>query len=83
VAPHNGEGEHSVDAGRHQDKAESLGDYLTVKEAAAFLGVSTSTLRNWDRTGKLKAVRHPINRYRLYRRTDLEQLLQQLGPAQN
>lgn len=57
---------------------EKLGDYLTVSEAAAVLGVSTSTLRNWDRVGKLKARRHPINDYRLYRREELEELLRKL-----
>jgi predicted site-specific integrase-resolvase len=40
-----------------------LADYLTVKDAAAYLGVSPSTLRNWDRAGKL------------YRLTDLEAVL--------
>jgi DNA-binding transcriptional MerR regulator len=35
----------------------NLGNYLTVKNAAAFLGVSPKTLRYWDRTGKLKPVR--------------------------
>jgi DNA-binding transcriptional MerR regulator len=29
-------------------------DYLTVGQAAEFLGVSPWTLRYWDRTGKLK-----------------------------
>ena len=52
-----------------------LADYLTVREAAAILGVSASTLRNWDRTGKLRALRHPVNRYRLYLRADLSELL--------
>jgi MerR family copper efflux transcriptional regulator len=55
--------------------AEKLDCYLTVKAAAAYLGVSPSTLRNWDRAGKLSPQRHPINRYRLYRRVDLEALL--------
>jgi MerR family transcriptional regulator, copper efflux regulator len=53
----------------------SLDEYLTVKLAAEFLGVSPSTLRNWDRAGKLKPHRHPMNRYRLYRRTELEAVL--------
>jgi DNA-binding transcriptional MerR regulator len=53
----------------------SLEEYLTVKAAAAFLGVCASTLRNWDRVGKLKARRHPMNRYRLYRRAELEAVL--------
>lgn len=40
--------------------------YLTVGEAAEALGVTAATLRNWDRLGKLKAARHPINGYRIY-----------------
>lgn len=53
----------------------NLDEYLTVSEAAALLGVSASTLRNWDRAEKLKARRHPINKYRLYRRDELEALI--------
>jgi DNA-binding transcriptional MerR regulator len=53
----------------------SLEEYLTVKAAAAFLGVCPSTLRNWDRAGKLKPHRHPMNRYRLYRLAELEAIL--------
>lgn len=49
-------------------------DLLKIGEAAAFLGVSSSTLRNRDRSGKVRAVRHPVNRYRLYRRADMEKL---------
>ncbi|MGD0541899.1 MAG: helix-turn-helix domain-containing protein [Tepidisphaeraceae bacterium] len=56
--------------------AETLSDFLTVQEAASRLGVSASTLRNWDRAGKLKARRHPINGYRLYSAEELEKLLQ-------
>ena len=59
----------------------SLDEYLTVKEAAALLGVSTKTLRNWDRAGKLRPGRHPMNGYRLYRREDLEALLAKAARA--
>src|SRR5437588_253113 len=34
------------------------------------------TLRNWDRANKLKPSRHPLNRYRLYGRKELEKLLE-------
>jgi site-specific DNA-methyltransferase (adenine-specific) len=44
---------------------------LTVGEAASTLEVTPATLRNWDRSGKLKAHRHPINQYRLYRAADV------------
>lgn len=53
----------------------TFAEYLTVSQAAALLGVSASTLRNWDRAGWLKARRHPLNRYRLYSRVDLLKLL--------
>lgn len=53
----------------------NLDEYWTVSQAARFLGVSASTLRNWDRQGRLKPARHPINRYRLYLKKDLEQIL--------
>src|SRR5437764_14041729 len=56
--------------------AQRLAEYLTVGEAAEFLGVSPWTLRNWDRAGKLDTLRNPKNGYRIYRREDLEALLQ-------
>ena len=31
--------------------------YITINEAAKFLGVSIDTLRRWDKNGKLKAIR--------------------------
>lgn len=61
--------------------SSNLSDYLTVGEAAATLGVSRSTLRNWDKAGKLKAYRHPMNDYRLYKRSELEALLEKVEPT--
>jgi excisionase family DNA binding protein len=52
--------------------------FLTVKDAAAFLGVSEATLRRWDRAGKLPARRHPMNDYRLYAKEDLQRLSREL-----
>ncbi len=49
--------------------------YLTVKQAAKVLGVTIMTMHRWDAAGKLQALRHPINNYRLYKRKDLERLL--------
>ena len=53
----------------------NFAEYRTVGEAAEFLGVSAATLRNWDRTGKLKPRRHPQNGYRIYLHEDLEAVL--------
>jgi excisionase family DNA binding protein len=55
-----------------------LRDYLRISDAAEYLGVSPNTLRNWENAGKVVAVRHPVNGYRLFRRTDLDVLLKQV-----
>ena len=49
--------------------------YYTINQAAKILGVTPLTLRNWDRRGKLKAYRHPINNYRVYKPQQLELFL--------
>jgi len=56
----------------------NLNDYLTIKKAASFLGVSPMTLRRWDNGKKFKATRHPINNYRLYERKQLEKILEKI-----
>lgn len=55
----------------------SASEYLTVAEAAEFLGVSTATLRKWDIMGKLKPDRHSPNGRRMYRRQTLEAVVHQ------
>jgi superfamily II DNA or RNA helicase len=47
-------------------------DFMSVGQAADFVGASEQTLRRWEQEGKLKPVRHPMNNYRYYRRADLE-----------
>jgi excisionase family DNA binding protein len=59
----------------HSQGSSSLDEYLSIGEAAEILHVTNETLRNWDRSGKLKPVRHPVNGYRLYKRADLEALV--------
>jgi excisionase family DNA binding protein len=59
-------------------------DYLLVKDAADYLGVSPNTIRNWSRDGRLPVHRNPMNSYRLYRKSDLDRLLKSIrrsGPA--
>ena len=56
-----------------------ISDYLTVGEAAEYLGVHADSLRRWDRAGKLEPSRHPINNFRLYLRRDLDRFLAQIG----
>jgi excisionase family DNA binding protein len=52
--------------------------YMRVKEAAELLGVSPNTVRSWGEAGKIPEYRHPVNKYRLYKKAELERLLRQL-----
>jgi excisionase family DNA binding protein len=58
---------------------EKLSDYMRVAEAADYLGVSPNTLRNWVNAGKIAAVRHPLNDYRLFKKKDLDSLLKKVA----
>ena len=60
---------------RHGGGQVRLPDYVQIKEASALLGVSINTLRNWERNGKLRVYRHPVNNYRRYKRADIAALL--------
>ncbi len=56
-------------------------EYMQIKEAAEFLGVTPNTLRNWEKEDKIKVYRNPQNSYRLYKKEDLELLLNKIAPA--
>ncbi len=53
-------------------------DYYSLSEAARVLGKSKETLRRWDRDGKLDAVREPVSNYRVYRKEDINSLIEPL-----
>lgn len=64
--------------GYGRNSVEKLDAYLTIKEAAEFLGVSANTLRNWGRDAKVPMHRNPINGYRLFKTDDLTKLLREI-----
>ncbi len=55
-----------------------MNQYITIKEVSTILGVSKITLRNWDKSGKLKAHRHPFNNYRIYKLEDIDKVLEMI-----
>jgi DNA (cytosine-5)-methyltransferase 1 len=57
---------------------QSTSDFLLVAEAAELLGVSPNTIRNWGRDGKIVEYRHPVNNYRMFKRTELERIRRKL-----
>lgn len=52
--------------------------YVRVKEASEILGVSPNTVRAWGAEGKIAEHRHPLNNYRLYKKTELEKVLRKV-----
>lgn len=51
---------------------------LTIREAAEIIGVSTETLRRWDKSGKFTSSRNPINNYRVYNINTVNQFVKEL-----
>lgn len=43
----------------------------TIDEAASFLGITSQTLRNWDKSGKINCIREPGSNYRLFSEDEL------------
>ena len=53
-------------------------EYLLVKQAAELLGVSANTVRAWAATGRIQEYRHPVNNYRLFKKSEVDELLDQI-----
>ena len=53
-------------------------NYLTISQAAQKIGVSSETLRRWDKAGKFPSQRHPINNYRVYNEEQIEFVINEL-----
>lgn len=51
-------------------------DYYSISEVAEILGKSKETLRRWDRDGKFIALREPISEYRIYKKEQVNALLE-------
>ena len=55
-------------------------EWLTLGQAARFLGVAQSTIRKWSDNGRVPAFYTPGG-HRRYRRSDLETFLERSGPG--
>ena len=56
------------------------GEWLTLGQAARFLGVAQSTIRKWSDQGRVPAFYTPGG-HRRYRRADLQRFLERSGPG--
>ena len=52
--------------------------YLSIGQAAELLNVSAETLSRWDKSGKFKSSRHPINNYRVYSEEQVVNLVEEM-----
>src|SRR5437879_1690293 len=55
-------------------------DWLTLGQAAKYLGVAQSTIRKWSDVGRVPAFYTPGG-HRRYRRSDLDAFLERSGPG--
>src|SRR6188472_4369990 len=55
-------------------------DWLTLGQAAKYLGVAQSTIRKWSDQGRVPAFYTPGG-HRRYRRADLDRFLERSGPG--
>ena len=55
-------------------------DWLTLGQAAKYLGMAQSTIRKWSDNGRVPAFYTPGG-HRRYRRSDLETFLDRSGPG--
>jgi len=53
-------------------------EHLSIKETAELLNVSLLTLRNWDKKGILIPYRNPINNYRIYKLSQIQQFFEEI-----
>ena len=54
-------------------------EWLTLGQAARYLGVAQSTIRKWSDSGRVRVYKTP-GRHRRYRRGDLDAFLERSGP---
>ena len=56
-------------------KNNELSELLTIRQAAKILNVHVETLRRWDKSGKLKAIRISSRGDRRYRKEDIKRFI--------
>ncbi len=56
----------------YSDLLNFAGKWMTVNEIAKELSVHPDTIRRWEKKGRIKCVRHPVNNYRLFLIQNLE-----------
>ena len=64
---------------RNSRSASHEPEWLTLGQAARYLGVAQSTIRKWSDNGRVRVYKTP-GRHRRYRRDDLDDFLERSGP---
>ena len=60
---------------RYAEKNTTLPKLLTIRQGAEILNVHVETLRRWDKSGKLKAIKVNERGDRRYKPEDLEKIM--------
>src|SRR6266508_2321487 len=70
----------SRDVGGSRRAVAGESDWMTLGQAAKFLGVAQSTIRKWSDLGRVPAFYTPGG-HRRYKRADLDSFLERSGPS--
>ncbi len=55
-----------------------MDNFISISKAAEIIGVNKQTLRRWDKSGKFPSSRNPINNYRVYTLSQVNQFVKEL-----
>ena len=61
--------------GDEMEEARKFNQYLKVSDAARLLKVSCNTIKVWADKGKIPSARHPISKYRIFIKEELEKFM--------
>ena len=56
-------------------------EFIRIAEAAKMIGITPTTLRTWERKGKIASYRNPINNWRMYKSDEIEKLMERIQPT--
>ncbi|MBF0313609.1 MAG: helix-turn-helix domain-containing protein [Oligoflexia bacterium] len=49
--------------------------FITVNKASTLFNVCKSTIRRWADRGKIKSIRHPVNKFRLFSKSEIKKVV--------
>lgn len=68
-----------MDDPKKENTIKKVNEYIYITEASKLLGVTLKTLKKWGDSKKIPVYYNPINSYRMYKREELEEFLNEIN----